>query len=305
MKKCLIFFFLFSTSLNAQEFANKIRPLEFTWQLYACTFQFRGDSYSAFQKLLPSSTILANSANIANGYSLMRGTGATTTLSFCIGIPITIFKTEKFKNIFRFGYDGLGKIGLGSGSYEENRVRLDSTYYPQYNTSLMKDSIYIDQSGALLTGNIHQIKTDLLFRFRLEKRFKLYTGMGAGLAIMMNRKVDVVKRKGSYSEVTSFTSDSNSSSGQQTNYSDGNSYYYYQYEENEVARESFKLKNGYSLFAYVPFGIDWRIGNKSKVLKRFHLFTEGQIGARFSDVYLNTRQTTFYFSTQLGVRIAL
>jgi len=305
MKKCLILFLAFSASINAQEFVTKIRPIEFTWQVYACSFQFRGDSYSAFQKILPSSTILANSGYISDGNYRMLGMGSSTALSFSVGIPLKIFKTEKFKNVLRFGYDGLGKIGLGSGIYEENRVRLDSTYYQQYNASLVKDSVYVDQNGALITGKIHQIKLDMLFRFRPDKRFAFYSGIGMGVALTANRKVDVVKSKGSYSEVTSFIVDSSASSGQNSNYTNGNSYYHHQYEEEEVARESFKLKNGYSFFAYVPFGVDWRIGNKSKVLKRFHLFTEGQIGARFSDVYLNTKQTTFYFSSQLGVRITI
>ncbi|MGJ8661190.1 MAG: hypothetical protein ACSHXL_04065, partial [Bacteroidota bacterium] len=191
----------------------------------------------------------------------------------------------------------IGKLGFGAETYNEKRIRIDSTYYPQYNTSLMKDSVYFDQNGALITGSLSQVKMDLLFRFRPEKRFTFYSGIGVGITATTNRKAEITRRSGNFSEVYTSIIDSNDN-----NYSSD----YYQEQSGEVvAQESYKLKTGYSFYSYIPFGLDLKLGSKDNLLSKFHLYTEGQLGVRFSDVFLNAKQTTFHTSATLGIRVCI
>jgi hypothetical protein len=301
-----IIFVLLLSTFSLQSFAQnnpkKNMHLDLYWQIYFSKYHFKGNPYAAFQKELPNSAILSRNEINQDGYSGSRGTGTSTLVSFGIGIPIHIFKTSKFYNSLRIGYDGLGDFDFGAGTYGEKLVRIDSTYYPQYNASLMKDSVYFEHSGALVTGKVHQIKADLLFRFRPEKQLTFHSGLGLGLALTSNRKVEVSQRKGNYVQVTSSIIDSNYNYGNNSNYY---SPFYPEQPGDEVASEYYTLKTVYSLYSYIPFGIDWEMSKKDNLFGKFHLYTEGQIGARFSDVYLNTKQTNFYFSTQIGVRFTL
>tara|TARA_R110000737_G_scaffold193924_1_gene215153 strand:+ start:16148 stop:17065 length:918 start_codon:yes stop_codon:yes gene_type:complete len=297
-------FVVFSFQSLSQESLKSRKNVDLYWQLYACNLQFRGDAYAAFQNQFPNSSILSAFGSQVDETSMLTGSGQSTAMSFGVGVPVTIFKSSKFVNSIRLSYDGLGKVTMGAGIYDETRVRQDSTFYPQYNASLMKDSVYVDQITGFMSGNVHQVKADLLFRFRPEKQFTLYSGLGIGLAMTTNRKIEVSQNYGSYVEVTSAIEDDAAASG--------NSFepqYYFAGNPNteleELAKESYTLKTGFSMFSYIPYGLDLKMSKKDNLLSKFHVYTEGQVGARFSDVYLNTKQTTFYFSTQLGVRVTL
>jgi hypothetical protein len=297
IKKSILILLFFSECISAQELAKKIRPIDFYMQVYACNFIVKGDRDKTFKNEFPNSMILANNVVNSEGNNITYGSGVSTLLSFGMGVPIRVFKSTKFTNSLRFGYDGLGELSFGPSSLNENRIRLDSTYYPQYDASLMKDSVYVSQIQTLVSGNIHQIKTDFLFRFLPEKRFTFYSGLGVGVALFENRDVEITKKEGQFIDVYSSIVDSNNIG---TFYSND---VYSSLEE--VEHESYDLKIGYSFYSYIPFGIDWKISKQENFLGKFHVFTEGKIGARFSDVYLNSLQTTFYLSGQTGVRLSI
>ena len=83
---------------------------------------------------------------------------------------------------------------------------------------------------------------------------------------------------------------------------------YYDYEniDSNYAIEkrlnNIKGDNSISTFVYVPFGVDFVLGNSSSTDSRNHIFVEGQFGLRFNDAFLGNSGVYFHRRYGLGYR---
>ncbi|MFA7272867.1 MAG: hypothetical protein WC044_03315 [Crocinitomicaceae bacterium] len=296
---CSVLFLGILTQINAQEIQKGRNSIDFYWQLNALNVGFAGNVFNAMAVQFPTSSILQNHGPEAVEGRRYQSNGGSTPVSFGIGIPVKLFQSQKVKTSWRFGGDYLGNISIGDYAQDISSKRLDSTFYPQYNTSLMKDSVYSKTTSGHANGKFVQFKSDLIFRFRPDKRFTYFTGVGFGLGIT-SKRTSVFTYKEEETEVVSSSANPISFDAPAYNNNSHEGYLITSFTE-----EKLNLKPIFSPFAYIPYGIDWQLGKNRDFLKRLHVYYEGQIGARFTDAFLGTRQTNLYLSNALGLRITI
>ena len=110
----------------------------------------------------------------------------------------------------------------------------------------------------------------LIFSTNSKARWSLYTGFGASLGVSINAKTDIYYSKNKFSE---------------TMFQNGNLIYENTRNDgDEYETETFRNKTNIGLSAYVPLGIDFRIGKKNEFWKRAHLYYELRPGLNMTTI---------------------
>ncbi|MEX1189832.1 MAG: hypothetical protein WED33_11285 [Bacteroidia bacterium] len=262
-----IAFVLFSISifsLKAQDSqVNKsiLKISDFSVQLGINSLPIQPSSVDNFRKLAPESQLL--NANFENyNSSKLLAFSSNSFMSILLGMELKNRKSKEYKSNpkLRLGFN-YGSFSTLSGFLNQNeRFVYDTlisaqTGHVYYVDSVVNRSLIMDQNTQQLSLDIA-----LLYRTNTENRISLYTGIGLGGGISLNTTTSITYNKRSKSETDLETN----------SYTTGNSYS----EETTFKTESFKNKNPYTVWVYVPIGIDFRIGKYSEILKNVNLFLE-------------------------------
>jgi len=131
------------------------------------------------------------------------------------------------------------------------------------------------------------LKADLSFlvKSKQNRRWSGYAGVGISAGISINNGILIRHRT-------------------------VNSIYFNNYEEKRVTPETneseyFRIKDNYSITAYLPAGIDFRIGKESPFWQRLHLFLEARPGINFQIVPEVITSISPCIQTSLGLRVKL
>ncbi len=223
-----------------------------------------------FNKLAPNSKLLKNDMS---GFSHSSGHNIASMSSFSVMVGI------RFSDQERSTYKANPQLRLGfsyynAGFFQEALKRQDRVAYDTLTSSQTGQVLYVDSVITKRYGmnySAEQIRLDgsIIFSTNPEARWALYSGFGATAGVSLNTQTEIY-----YTEYTEI----------ETRYPEG----YTQssgYRSSDYTQwESFRSKNNFSASAYVPLGVDFRIGKKSEFLKRTHLFYEIRPGIDFTSI---------------------
>lgn len=149
------------------------------------------------------------------------------------------------------------------------------------------DSVRGDSYWMNYSSNTLRLDVSFLARFRSQKRFSFFAGVGFSAGIGINSKTRI--EHNTYGE-RHFRNETESSS----------SLYFF---ESSLSTQQNKLNFNGSV--YFPFGLDFRLGNKSDLGKRSHLFYEMRVGVNFISIPELRTVSSANFQQGLGFRFEL
>lgn len=274
MKKQLIFlpFIMFLMNANTSQ-CQEIKRINISeFYLIPSTIIFSPNSLNIIEieRLAKNSSLLSNTNNFAgfdnNSYNGMNG---NTSFSLLLGFNISDKgKSEILNNPhFRLGFT-YGKNSLVSGFFSNEQIFIVDTLISQNsNRETFVDSTVTDNYFVNYETENIRIDASVLFRRNPEKRWSVFVGMGimAGFSVQANTQIN-------YQRYSRF------------NYRYENTSNRINDEILEYNNEKFENKTSFSLAAYVPFGVNFRIGNKREFWKHTHLYYEMRPGLMFTDI---------------------
>ncbi|MFY9309087.1 MAG: hypothetical protein WAQ28_08595 [Bacteroidia bacterium] len=215
-------------------------------------------SLTDFQLLNPQSLILNENMD---GYSSGYGYGGYTydfrlgaLNSGLFGANLGLSFKEKPKSLTQI------RVGVAvSGTSVSNFIsRTDRSPYDTLTSSQTGQTIYQDSityHSYSMEYRARQLKLDvsLIYRMYPSARWSMYGGIGLQAGTSLSAYSDI-----NYNEYVVIE-------GQESNGS---------YDASVRRSERFKNKNVQEFVAYIPVGVDFRLGKRKEFLKQIHLFTE-------------------------------
>jgi len=242
-------------------------------------------SLTEFRTLAPQSNLLQLDYSNYDKYPSYLYTPSFTFIS-SIGIQINPDKTRRITPYIRLGIR-YNSSQLLSGSYNYmSRFPFDTLYSSQTGDTIIIDSVISNSINATYDSKQLGIDVAILFRTTPSARWSLYSGIGlaASVSISASTKIGFISNR--------YTEDHS-----------GNHNFYPGYTYLPYQQETIRNQSNYSIHAYIPLGIDWRVGKKSEFLNHLHLYYEASPTLIYTNIpelnhYLNARITQ-----SLGLRI--
>ena len=293
LNKLIIIILCFSLSLaNAQTDEAPIKPIKLADVSFQAGFMIQqsdNTNLSTFQQLAPESEILQNDFSSYNS-SLLGGTSGNSIFYGLLGIQFRNKQTNQYRENVKL------RIGLGYNSYSvlntslnnEDRFTYDTLVSSQTGQTFYSDSITF--RTLALDNYIEQIAIDasIIVNTSPEKRWQLFTGIGINAGFTINSVTSINYFKYSRSET-----DLNSE-----NYSGST----FQSESPMSRNETFRNNNSFSAIAYIPIGVDFRIGKNNELLRKLHVYWELRPSILYNNIPDLFTLTRGAFSQSLGVR---
>ncbi|MDI1355838.1 MAG: hypothetical protein PSX36_13025 [bacterium] len=234
-----------------------------------------------FRKLAPQSALLKSDLSTYNT-AAYPSFHANTMLSVLLGLQFLDKEKKAYKAnpLLRLGFSYMKASALSAD--------LTKTFTKPFDTLISSHNnppTYVD-SSTTRTYNMNysseQIRLDasLLFRSNPEARWSLFTGFGVTLGASLNAKTDI-----SYNVYQSTSNENTSTSYSGSGNGFGYSFYYNENTSSDVYKtESFRNSNNVGVSAYIPLGVDFRIGKKRPFWKMSHLFLESRPGLNWTSI---------------------
>lgn len=270
---------IFSNS-NAQEKTPRVRISEFHLQTGFQYYPAETSSLEDFRKLAPNSILLKEDLPSYNSFGYYNGRGNFSSVQ--LGLT--------FKNhpnaLLRVGLSNMGVSGL-QNSYSKQ----DYFPYDTLTSSLTGEQTFIDSVSSqsyFMNHSSRQIRLDaaLIFRTDASARWSLFAGIGASLGVNYNATTYISYYRNSY-----------------INNQNGNSYNY-GYNNGSEKTESFTTKNYLTTTAYIPMGVDFRIGKNKVFWKRLHLYYEIKPSISMTQIPALRTMTTVNMTQALGLKVS-
>jgi hypothetical protein len=134
-----------------------------------------------------------------------------------------------------------------------------------------------------------QIRLDaaLIFRTDASARWSLFAGIGASLGVNYNATTYISYYRNNY-----------------INNQNGNSYYNGYSNNGSEKTETFTTKNYLTTTAYIPMGVDFRIGKNKVFWKRLHLYYEIKPSISMTQIPALRTITTVNMTQALGLKVS-
>lgn len=221
-----------------------------------------------FKTLAPQSVLLTNDFT---NFAIQDRMGGTNNSSFSVMIGINFSDkqktTYKTNPQLRLGFSFFSGSVLSTSLNNETQKPYDTLTSTQTGQVYYIDSL--TRQNYKMDYSLNQLRFDasLIFRTNTEARCMLYTGIGftAGISINANTNIYYDKMAKTVSNNDTFTFKDNINDNIQSNSKRDS--------ENRI-RESYNNNGSFGFSAYIPIGIDFRVGNKKELCKRTHLFYE-------------------------------
>lgn len=219
-------------------------------------------SLTDFQKLNPQSTILMENMDgytspgyRYHGYPFVMNYGSST---FPSGGMFGANLGFSFKEKPKSGVQLRCGIAVSGTTFNNFVSKTDRVTYDTLTSSQTGQTVYYDSityRSYSMQYNARQLKLDvsLLYRMYPSARWSLYGGIGLQGGTSLTAYSDITYNE--YSVVEGKTTE-------------------YGYEANVSRTERLKNKNVQEVVAYLPIGVDFRLGKRKEFFKQIHLFTE-------------------------------
>ena len=271
---------IFSNS-NAQEKTPRVRISEFHLQTGFQYYPAETTSLEDFRKLAPNSILLKEDLPSYNSFGYYNGRGNFSSVQ--LGLT--------FKNhpnaLLRVGLSNMGVSGL------QNRFEKQDYFpYDTLTSSATGEQTFIDSVSSqsyFMNHSSRQIRLDaaLIFRTDASARWSLFAGIGASLGVNYNATTYISYYRNNY-----------------INNQNGNSYYNGYSNNGSEKTETFTTKNYLTTTAYIPMGVDFRIGKNQAFWKRLHLYYEIKPSISMTQIPALRTITTVNMTQALGLKVS-
>ncbi len=183
------------------------------------------------------------------------------------------YHKSKYKELY-IRYEEVKPYDTLMSEITDNVIYLDSVTKHEYDMNYYSEQIRLD--------------ANFIYSSDPAKRFSFYAGAGINAGISINAYSSI------YYEKTKYIKGS---------YENGSNYYSYRYfDPEERKREDYRNKMNFGGLAYIPLGLDFRIGNKKTFWREMHLFVEARPGVNL--VYIPELNIYTYgvFQANFGVK---
>jgi len=179
--------------------------------------------------------------------------------------------------------------GWGAKSIEESATKAGDVFISP-NGAIFSDTISLTTTRDAYEMNVLGLDVSFLGRTNQDKQLSLFAGIGlnAGFSItsdlmtVIHNTQDIV-----------YTIDGYEISGPENNY--------FNHAEKTDMSE-IKTANSLMLRVYAPFGLDVRLSKKHRILSKFHIYMQGQIGADYQQL---TDGSKYYIRPSVGMGLGL
>jgi len=235
---------------------KKISIHDFYIQTGIFTMRNTSGTLSDFKTLAPQSSILLNNNTVDySPYNNFRISG-NNVFSMMLGLQFS----NKTNPLLRLGFSYISGINLENSSNRVARKPYDTLTSSQTGQTIYIDSVFTEQYNMKYSSEQLRFDGSLIFRTNPESRWSMFAGIGITAGFSINANTDIFYSNYSRTE-TRYTTDSTSTSYNYSGY-------------NNMKTENFKNKTNFGASAYIPMGVDFRIGKKREFWKRIHLFYE-------------------------------
>ena len=249
----------------------KIKVIDFYLQNGIFTTGSMIATLEDFEKLAPHSTLLKKDFS---GFSSTNK--KSLDQNSCFGVMIGLHFLNKEKTIYRSNpVLKLGVSFFSGSSFYFKLNKEDRRPFDTLTSSITNDAIYIDSVtnySYKMKYSSEQIRLDgaLVFSTNPDARWSLYSGVGVTVGISINTNTDII-----------YSIDRRTESSNATY----NIYEFRHRKNNDQDKEeTFRNKTNVAFSAYIPLGIDFRIGKKREFWKRLHLFYEMRPGINITTI---------------------
>jgi hypothetical protein len=218
-------------------------------------------SLNDFELLAPQSILLNQdySSYSANSFYYNHSTSVSHSGMVGVNFGNNSENIKKHNSTLRLGLSYISGYSLINTLFKTERNRYDTLTSSQTGRIIFKDSV---KDETLRMGYFsEQIRFDgsVLFRLNSDGRWSFFTGVGFTAGISFNAFTVIEKI---------------SSSSTETKYEGGftqrdNNYWSY-----KLNMESFRNKSNLGFSAYLPLGVDFRVGKKREFWRRVYLHYE-------------------------------
>jgi hypothetical protein len=132
-----------------------------------------------------------------------------------------------------------------------------------------------------------RLEAALIFRTDASARWSLFAGIGASLGVNYNATTYISYYRNNY-----------------INNQNSNSYNYGYSNNGSEKTESFTTKNYLTTTAYIPMGVDFRIGKNQAFWKRLHLYYEIKPSISMTQIPALRTITTINMTQALGLKVS-
>ncbi len=221
-------------------------------------------SLTDFQALAPSSSILQQDLSAYNTNPVFNFSFPGQSQSLSLGLNLGKMPNATLRV-------GLMHINQGNalstgGSYTET-FRVDTLTSSQTGEQFFVDSFSTHSYNATYSQEQIRLDASLIFRYKADKRWSFYGGIGVNFGLSYNGVTHVRHNVSPY----------------------GNSYPFglfndIMYNNGTHEHESFENKGGFGFGVYAPLGIDFQVGKKREFWKPLHLYMELRPGFNVNQI---------------------
>jgi hypothetical protein len=248
-----------------------------------------------FRQLAPGSEILKNNFNgyspynnydvIYNDHNVDAGFAFTALLAKDLCNRRTGISNPNRQ--LRIGVTYISQTGFSNTLRKESHHIYDTVSTPQGN--LYYDSV--ETKTLHMKYGSEQLRLDVSFIFKTDAnaRWSLYGGIGLSTGMSLNSFIQIDQQTSNYIQTRGALIG--------FGYLNQGSY------NSQV--ETFRMKSNYGVTAYVPLGVDFRMGRKKPFWKRLHLYMEMRPGVSMLTVQGLPSFTTGQMHNAFGLRVRL
>jgi hypothetical protein len=288
---------LFSLPVFGQQEPGSLKRIiirDFYVQAGVCSDRSMG-TLTDFRTLAPQSVLLNN--NLAD-YSQSDGFVFinNTVFSAALGLQFRNRQRSSYKTnpLLRLGLSYYSLTSLTGSLYKSERKTYDTLRSAQSGEIVYLDSVTTKNYQMNYSSEQIRIDGSVIFRTRPNARWSFFAGIGVtgGYSLDANTYINYSK-----------------SDRTETRHPSGNillssRFYFFSTGSDNYKSEIFNNRNGIRLSAYIPMGIDFRVGKKSEFWKMTHLFFELRPGINVTSIPELRTNTTSSMHYGFGLRVS-
>jgi len=179
--------------------------------------------------------------------------------------------------------------GWGAKSIEESATKAGEVFISP-NGTIFSDTVSLTTTRDTYEMNVLGVDFSFLGRTSQERLVSLFAGVGMNIGFSITSDLKTVIHN---TQDLVYSIDGYEISGPENNY----------FNHAEKTDESkIKTANSLMLRVYAPFGLDIRLSKKHKILSKFHIYMQGQLGADYQQL---TDGSKYYIRPSVGMGLGL
>ena len=244
---------------NPSASVKKIRIHDFSIRGGTFSDNSINGSLTDSRSLAPNSVLLKEDFT---GYRTLNGFATTNygMLSVALGLQFRDKTKSTYRKnpVLRLGATYYTGTNFTAGFVNEISTPYDTLTSSQTGQVVYVDSTYRKTYGVNYRSNQLRLDGSLIYSTNKEARWSVYAGIGITAGLSINATTEIFYR-----------------TSQNAGYNFSNDITYHSNEHYDSSRdlETFRNKTNFSFSAYIPIGVDFRIGKKG-LLNSMHLFFE-------------------------------